>query len=67
MDLKNGMIFSHENINKVWIPYKKEGFVTLYTEERNQKTDVVELTVEEVITKATETIEEYQMRNIMAD
>ncbi|MEG0293383.1 hypothetical protein [Enterococcus sp.] len=65
LDLKNEMIFSHENINRGWITYKEEGFVTLYTKGINKKTDIVEITVDEVVIKATALIEAYQMRNII--
>ena len=65
LDLKNEMIFSHENINRGWITYKEEGFVILYTKGINKKTDIVEITVDEVVIKATALIEAYQMRNII--
>lgn len=65
LELKTGMIFSHENVNKGWIAYKEEGVVTLYTKEKNKKTDIENITLDEVIMKATKLIEEYQMRNII--
>ncbi|GGI65974.1 hypothetical protein ACFQOY_12140 [Enterococcus alcedinis] len=66
LDLKNEMIFSHENINRGWITYKEEEFVTLYTKGINKQTDIVEITVDEVVIKTTALIEAYQiMRNII--
>lgn len=66
LDLKNEMIFSHENINRGWITYKEEEFVTLYTKRINKQTDIVEITVDEVVIKTTALIEAYQiMRNII--